>query len=285
MTLTVNAPAKINFLLKVVGERADGYHEIRSLFQKIDLYDTLTFHETDSEDLKFSCNSDLVPNDGDNIVMKAALRLREQAGVCKGAIIELDKAIPVAAGLGGGSSDAAATLLALNDMWGVGLNLEELSSIGVGIGADVPFFLGGPLAYVEGIGEKVTPLDPKKSLPLLLVKPAFGIFSGDAYKESTFGFGPYKPDEKMLADIQSGEPNLVAKWLENDLEPWALSKYLELATMKKVIEESAPKPLGVLMSGSGPTLLAIYENEKASMGARKQFSDGSLFVQTAKTIV
>jgi len=284
MKKTAKSPAKVNFLLKIVGRRADGYHELNSIFQKISLYDTLAFRITDAPVIKLHCDRADVPADENNLVVQAAIALRRSAGVEAGVDIRLEKSIPVSAGLGGGSGNAATTLAILNGMWGINYPASRLMEIGLGVGADVPFFLGGPLAWVEGIGEKISPLDAVASLPLLIIKPEFGVSTARAYNESTFDFAPCEQRAETIDDLRSGEPARIATRLHNDLEPWALKNYPELAQLKDKILMTPPYPLGVSMSGSGPAMLAIYHDVNQRNQAAKTLKNIAPFVTPVSTL-
>ncbi|MGK7345104.1 MAG: 4-(cytidine 5'-diphospho)-2-C-methyl-D-erythritol kinase [Candidatus Nitrospinota bacterium M3_3B_026] len=286
METAKKSPAKVNFLLKITGRRMDGYHEIRSVIQMIDLADTLTFRPREDGVIKLICDHPDVPTDGRNLVMKAAEQLRRRAGIRLGADIMLEKRIPVAAGLGGGSSNAACALAALNELWGAGLSRGALMEAGLAVGADVPFFLGeSALAWVEGIGEKVAQMRPAKSLPLLLLNPGFGISAGEAYRGFGGGFSPFPRDPGLAADMESAEPERVARSLSNDLEGWAMRTHVGLAALKKAVESASPEPLGVLMSGSGPTLLAIYRDAEETAEAKAALGNAAPFVAAAETLV
>ncbi|MDH5511017.1 MAG: 4-(cytidine 5'-diphospho)-2-C-methyl-D-erythritol kinase [Nitrospinota bacterium] len=285
MTISIEACAKVNLTLKVTGRRDDGYHLLSSVFAKVDLADTLIIAASDSEDVLVTCSHPAVPCDQTNLAARAALALRHASGVGKGATIEIIKRIPVAAGLGGGSSNAAVALAALNKMWGVDLASEELAAIALKLGADVPFFLGGAMAYVEGIGERISPLKPKRSIPVLLANPGFGIRAADAYNGSTFHFGSISGIGVILDDIQGGDPQRVAMHMRNDLEPWALEKYESLARLKTAMENTEPRPRRVVMSGSGPTLMALHSSREAMEKAAGQLAGVAPFLYPAMTLI
>ncbi len=284
MERTIKSPAKVNLLLKIVGRRADGYHELNSIFQKISLSDTLAFRITDAPGIKLHCDRADVPTDENNLVVKAAITLRQSAGVEAGVDIRLEKSIPVSAGLGGGSGNAATTLAILNEMWGINYPASRLMEIGLGVGADVPFFLGGPLAWVEGIGEKINPLDTVASVPLLIIKPGFGISTAQAYNESTFDFAPCEQRPETIDDLRSGDPARIATRLYNDLEPWALKNYPALARLKHKIRTTPPFPLGVSMSGSGPAMLAVYQSADQRNQAAQALKSVAPFVTPVSTL-
>lgn len=283
MEKIIESPAKVNFILKVTGERPDGYHEIESLVQMISLSDTITYTTNRSGKISFRCDNKSLPIDSANLAVKAAETLKSFAKGDDGVDISLQKAIPVGAGLGGGSSNAATTLIALNEMWDVGLTADQLNETGLKLGADVPFFLGSALAWVEGIGEKIKPLSPKKALPLLLFNPGFEISAALAYKESEYDFAPVENKPDCVNDVESGEPERLARLFHNDLEPWALKKYPILESLKSKIERASPSPLGVVMSGSGPTLIALYSTAYHCEEAGKNLKPLAPFVAMPQT--
>lgn len=251
----------------------------------INLKDIITFTLDETGDISLDLNHPDIPSDNKNLVVKAAQALKLRAGVYQGARIKLEKSIPVAAGLGGGSSNAAATLLALNKLWKTRMPREVLSEIGATIGADIPFFIGtSPMAWVEGIGERVYPLRPVKKLPLLLANPGFGISAAQAYKNSSFDFADFPRDQAVVDDLASGDPSRAAGRMENDLERWALDNFENLARLKKKMEYTSPRPLRVMMSGSGPTLLAVYEDESARNDAAEALREAAPFVSPVETL-
>lgn len=283
MRITAVSHAKVNLFLRIVGKRANGYHEIRSVFQKVSLADTLIFTTNHHGAITLNCDDPELPRDRRNLVIKVAEALRNQVGSSLGADISLEKKIPVAAGLGGGSGNAAVTLQALAGIWGVDATFESLANLALSIGADVPFFLDGPCAFVSGIGEKVSQLSPKKSFPILIVKPDFGISAADAYKYSRFDFAPFEKSPEMVEDIESGEPARAAKWMINDLEPWALEAYPKLAALKEKVEKTGP--LRAMMSGSGSALFAVYETPEKCQGSCDSLKGAAPFVTMAQTVV
>ncbi len=278
------SPAKINILLKVTGKRNDGYHEIVTIFQEISLFDELIFEVTDNGKIKLSCDNPAIPTDERNLVMKAALALKGLTDQKLGANIKLKKRIPVAAGLGGGSSNAATTLVALNRLWNINAADKKLADLAVTLGADVPFFLSGPAALARGTGEKLTPILPEKSVSLLLVNPGFGLSATDAYKEAHFNFKPFSASRNLIEDIKSGDPAKISGYMENDLEPWVLKKDPELVLLKQKIENVKPAPLKVIVSGSGPTLAAIYKCHEQAMEAKKNLENEASFLACVKTV-
>lgn len=283
-SLFLNAPAKINWFLSVLGKREDGYHNISSLMQCISIYDNLTFEQADTIEVV----SDLDIPPGDNLVYKAASFLKQYTSYKKGAKIALHKNIPVSAGLGGGSSDAAYTLSGLNRIWGLGLSNRELSTIGAEIGSDVPFFLNSSFAFVEGKGEKITPLKLNNpAIVLLLVKPSISVSTAWAYayfdKLNIGELTKKTVDIKLFcqAFLNRDLASLRAT-LNNDLEKVVIERYPVVGEIKeKLLNNGA---IISLMTGSGPTVFSIFESKKAALTAAEKlgFND---WCRVAETIL
>lgn len=285
MQITARSSAKINLFLKVTGKRPNGYHEICSVMQMVDVFDTLTFNLDPSGKLSIKVSGMDAPSDGTNLVIKAAEALRKWGNIKVGARISLEKNIPVSAGLGGGSGNAAVALKALADLWGVKLAQDEFTRLALAIGADVPFFLNGPCALVTGIGEKIKPVNARKSAPVLLVKPDFGVSTAEAYRNSKFDFTPYSASDVMVEDVISGDPSRMGPRMVNDLMPWAMGAHPELARLKERIQSANPKPTFVMMSGSGPTLFALYDREEDCGRAAEFLKGAAPFVMATRTLV
>ncbi len=266
--IILKAPAKINWFLQIAGRRDDGYHDIVSLMQKVSLYDTLSFES--SGELELISTLDLPT--ADNLVYRAAQLLREVSGCRLGARITLEKNIPAAAGLGGGSSDAAATLIGLDRLWGTGLDDRSLRELGLRLGSDIPFFIGTPLTLCEGRGERLIPLLVSgRSFPLLLVKPALGISTEWAYRN-------YRVLTKKTVDIrlfcqalEISDFATLRQLVFNDLEEVVISRYRVIADMKtKLIEQGAEI---ALMSGSGSTVFGVFRSPADARKAAEAFAD------------
>ncbi len=285
MGLEISSPAKVNLLLKVTGKVTGGYHEITTLFSKITLHDRLSCRLRDDSELRLTCDDPALACSEGNLVLKAARALLESTGCEKGADLHLEKSIPISAGLGGGSSDCATSLRLLSRLWDLEISEENLFCIAKNLGADVPFFLlKNANAIGRGIGEKLAPVKIDRPYHLLLVKPSLAISAKEAYTGSDFSFDPFEIDEQMLADIRSGNPARLAKQMQNDLEPWALSKYPELRKLKSELENCDPAPLKVMMSGSGSTFMALFEDERDLQEALLKITDYP-FVMPVKTLV
>jgi len=257
--ITLSAYAKINLTLEVLGRRPDGYHDIASIIQTIDLADIISFAEDD--EVSLLCETPGLSSP-DNLVVRAAMLLQEATGCDKGVSIHLEKAIPIAAGLGGGSSDAAATLLGLNELWRLNLPVARLAQLASELGSDVPFFLIGGTASVEGRGERVTPLPPFPSAWVVLLKPPLDIPNKtarlySALEESDFTAGQWT--QRMVALLrQGGSPN--GSLLFNAFERAAFAFYPGLYDYRQqfLIAGAA----SVHLAGAGPTLFALIENKQ-----------------------
>ncbi|TAN44273.1 MAG: 4-(cytidine 5'-diphospho)-2-C-methyl-D-erythritol kinase [Nitrospirae bacterium] len=259
----IATPAKINWSLYVLDKRPDRYHNICSLMQCVELYDSLTLEHANDMELV----SDIDIPTGENLVFKAAAALRRYAGTGKGARISLAKAIPSGAGLGGGSSDAAAALWGLNNLWKLGLDKDELKSIGAGLGADVPFFFDCPMALAEGKGEALTPLKPGKSYPLLLVKPEAAVPTAWAYNALEAAKLTNRTDKvnniKLIYDlVVSGNISSLSENLHNDFEGVVFKEYPMIGELKKKLFYSGA--VAALMSGSGSSVFGVFESREAA---------------------
>jgi 4-diphosphocytidyl-2-C-methyl-D-erythritol kinase len=274
-SFTLKAPAKINWFLQILSKREDGYHNIFSLMQCVGLCDNLTFEPADSIEVV----SDLDIPVRKNIVYRAASLLKKYASSDKGARILLEKNIPVGAGLGGGSSDAACTLSGLNILWGLGLGDKELGAIGAGIGSDVPFFFEGPIALVEDRGEKVEPLNIGLSSILLLVKPRVAVSTAWAYASFDARRGGEKLTKKHVdiklfcQALNRRDYASLGRVLYNDFEDMVMSEYPFVRDIKhRLLEMGAAVSA---MSGSGPTVFGVFHSnamaEKAAGAMKPNF--------------
>ncbi len=254
--LSLRAPAKINLCLSVLGKRPDGYHEVEMLMQAVGLYDEVTVRLSD-RGISVRCDSDAIPGGEGNIAYRAAREMQDLSGRTPGIAIEIKKNIPVAAGLGGGSSDAAAVLVACNRLLGTGLTRERLAEIGTRLGMDVPFFLYGPTALARGRGEVLTTVPSPPKFWVLLVNPGFETPTAWVYKNLSFGLTK-KGDCTNIAGLKVSQ---IAGSLHNDLETVTASAHREIGEMERALLDAGA--LGVLMSGSGPTVFGIFEAETA----------------------
>ncbi len=266
--LTLKAPAKINWFLHVCGKRSDGYHEIQSLIQKISLYDVLTLVLSDNVSVKTNTE---IPVE-QNLVYRAAMLMKSRFRITQGAEIDLQKHIPMGAGLGGGSSDAASALLGLNELWGAELSKEDLMQLAEELGSDVPFFLSGPLSFVHGRGEKLEPCRAVKRACLLLVKPSFDVSTAWVYKNFAL---LTKKAEKVnniklfIRNIERAELNNMSGDVSNDLESVTITQFPVIAGIKETLH--AQGALFSLMSGSGSTVFGVFDSLKRAEDAAKEF--------------
>lgn len=281
-SVKIKTPAKINLLLHVKGKREDGYHEIVTVMQAIDLYDELLIEK--AENLELICTSPDIPSDENNLVYKAAVKLREFTGINEGARISLKKNIPVAAGLGGGSSDAAAALYGLNRLWGLGLTVETLCGLGREIGSDIPFFIGGPTAAGYGRGDELIRLSNETDYWYLLVNPGIMISTAWVYSQvDKGGFERVSPGENWIGPLV--QPNLELTkevvhikiflpdglrldgnniWLfpYNDLEGVVIRRY---PVIKKIKDEMVARgAMCALMSGSGSSVFGVFRDRDSA---------------------
>jgi 4-diphosphocytidyl-2-C-methyl-D-erythritol kinase len=267
--MTVKSFAKINLGLEIVGKRPDGYHDIRTLFQTISVADELDFEPAPAGTIELAGDDPSVAWDGTNLVHRAARLLLERTGAARGARISVRKAVPAGRGLGGGSSNAAVTLLALDGMWGLGLGAGELAPLARSLGADVPFFLEGGLCLGEGIGDRLTPLADLASLPCLLVFPPFPIPTPSIYA----GVGPSLTsagkDSKIMRFLESMDFGL----LENDLERVIFRAYPELERWKSYFLGQGA--LLSQVSGSGSAVYGLFPDTESAAAARRRLPDTS----------
>ncbi len=266
--LTLKAPAKINWFLKVYGLQNDGYHKIKCLTQTVSLYDILAF--VPSKDLTLI--TDLQIPIEQNLVYKAAALLKKECGINAGVEIRLNKNIPVAAGLGGGSSDAASTLLGLNEVWSLGLSGNDLCVFAERLGADVTFFLHGPFSFVEGRGEKITACKAIKPINILLVKPPLTVSTRWAYKNLKLTNRTDKVDNIKLFIHAVGKAELHRNSnIQNDLESVTIKSFPVIANIKDILLREGA--ILSMMSGSGPTVFGVFGSAKEAENASKVFND------------
>lgn len=276
--LIKKTPAKINLTLDVTGKLENGYHSLSMIMQSIDVCDELSFEKTADETILFSMNKELpdkIPAEK-NLVYKAAKLMKNTFKIYGGFKIHLTKNIPAAAGLAGGSSDCAATLIGINELCGLGLDIEKLCEIGVKLGADVPFCIRKGTMLAEGIGEILTPLTPLTGIPVLLIKPNISISTPYVYKHLKLNELDYHPDNKaVISYIKDKNIKKIAASLSNVLETVTIPENPIIAELKRYLTESGA--IGSLMSGSGPTTFGIFENmetaKKAYEKAKADYPD------------
>ncbi|GMK41668.1 4-diphosphocytidyl-2-C-methyl-D-erythritol kinase [Paenibacillus sp. CCS19] len=260
MKIYEKAPAKINLLLDVLHKRNDGFHEVEMIMTMVDLADRLEMEELQRDQIIISSQAGYIPLDEKNLAFQAAKLIKDRYDVRKGVYIHLDKKIPVAAGLAGGSSDAAAALRGLNRLWGLGISDEELCVLGAELGSDVPFCVTGGTAVATGRGERLERIENPPQCWVVLAKPPINVSTADVYgrfKASELKWHPSMKD--MLGAIAQGSFNDMCASLGNVLEEVTLKHYPEVLQLKESMQKLGAE--GVLMSGSGPTVFGLVSKE------------------------
>ena len=259
----IKAYAKINLGLDVVQELPNGYHEVRMIMQTVGIYDELTLEKTDAG-IYLTTDSGELPTDENNLIYRAARLMQQTYQIEDGVRIHLRKTIPVAAGMAGGSTDAAATMKGMNNLFGLGLSVPELMDLSVRIGADVPYCILGGTALAEGIGEKLTSLPAAPTCHVLIAKPDINVSTKYVYEHLDSAGIQHHPDiDGMVSAIRAGSLPGILERLENVLEAVTIPLYPVIADLKKRMLELGAA--GSLMSGSGPTVFGIFtDREKAS---------------------
>ncbi|MFD1706529.1 4-(cytidine 5'-diphospho)-2-C-methyl-D-erythritol kinase [Siminovitchia sediminis] len=259
MKLLVKAPAKINLSLDVLGKRDDGYHEVEMVMTTIDLADRLELTETKESRISILSRNRFVPADDRNLAYQAAKLLKERFQVNQGVEISINKSIPVAAGLAGGSSDAAATLRGLNDLWKLGLSVHELAELGSEIGSDVSFCVYGGTALAKGRGEKIKKLPAPPPCWVVLAKPSIGVSTSDVYRNLKLSKISHPNTQGMIQALEDHDYEGVCRNMANVLESVTLSMHPEVLQIKKQMERFGAD--AVLMSGSGPTVFGLVRHD------------------------
>lgn len=264
--LQLKAPAKVNYRLDVLGKRADGYHELKMVMQRVDLCDDLEIALTDTPGIRVICGSAGVPDGPGNIAWRAADALLKLSGRKEGIDISITKRIPVAAGLGGGSSDAASVLMGVNELLELGLSDQRLMEIGVKLGADVPFFIFKKPALAEGIGDQLTALDQVPLLWVVLVNPGIHVSTAWVYQNLPL------TSKEAVAIIPRSYSSLdeVCALLSNDLEPVTCGRFPLVGELKELLIAEGAK--ASLMSGSGSTVFGLFADEGTARRAAAEIS-------------
>ena len=275
--LRVQAHAKVNLYLDVIGKRPDGYHEIETIFHSIGLHDDIYLRRRTDRRITVHCKHPHVPSDPRNLAYQAAKLLLDDNPELNGADIRIQKRIPVAAGLGGGSADAAAVLCGMNVLFDLDLTQRDLMKFGGRLGADVPFCILGGAALGRGIGEILTPLPPLDETWILLANPGFAVSTAWVYQQVNLSLTrPQKNVTIMLRCLQTGDFFDVARHLYNGLEVPVLSKYPVIAEIKTKLNKY-PGSCGVLMSGSGATVFTFTQSEVQANLAAANFENDFAF--------
>lgn len=258
--MRLHALAKINLGLDIIGKREDGYHEVRMIMQTIQMYDVLDIRKVKKPGITLTANLPYIPSDERNLAYKAAKLLMDEFQVTEGISIRLRKTIPVAAGMAGGSSDAAAALVGVNKMFNLGLSEQELMRRAVNIGADVPYCIMRGTALAEGIGEKLTWIPQLPRCYVLIGKPSVSVSTRQAYESVSLN-GAVHPDiDGMIEDIKKGDLYAMTQKMGNVFEPGIIKKYPVIQEIKDLMEANGA--LRAMMSGSGPTVFGIFNDRK-----------------------
>lgn len=269
-TITLTAPAKINLFLEVLEKRPDGYHDLETVMQEIDLTDTLTL-EGINRGIELTCTELGIPCDESNLAWKAVRIFQKETGIREGARIHLVKRIPVAAGLGGGSSDAAAVLKGLNTLWNTDLSTLRLTDMAAQLGSDVPFFINGGTALCKGRGEIVAPLEVKRRFSYIILYPDIKVSTADVYNNLKIDLTIEKKDVSFLVSgLLSDGTNSSNLLLFNRLEETALELYPELRRYKSLLESYLKNR--VLLSGSGSAFFGYCENRMEAENIKEELS-------------
>lgn len=264
--ISVKALAKINLGLDVVRRREDGYHEVRMVMQTIHLFDRLQIVRNASGNITMSTNLPFLPTNENNLVYRAAKLLKDEFQIKDGIDVKLHKHIPVAAGMAGGSTDAAAVLYGMNRIFGLGLSREDLMQRGVKLGADVPYCVMRGTALAEGIGEELTALPPMVKCPVLIAKPQISVSTKFVYENLKLNEQTVHPDiDRLVLDIKAKDLHAIAADMGNVLETVTIPNYPIIAEIKDHMMEHGA--INSMMSGSGPTVFGLFENEEVAVAA------------------
>lgn len=269
--IDLKAYGKINWVLDVISKRPDGYHDVEMIMQSVNLFDIITIQETNNG-IRLDSNWKQLPLNEGNIAYKAAKLIMDRTGIDLGVDIFLHKNIPAAAGMGGGSADAAAVLIGFNKLWNLGVSDCELLDMAVSLGADVPFFMLGGTALARGIGEKLTPLKTIDDVLMLIVKPDFGVSTAQVYNMIDISNITKRPDiPKMIDALNTRDLTTIGNSMCNVLEQVVCALHPEVSELKQQMIRNGA--LGSLMSGSGPTVYGIFDGFDQAEEVYNAFKD------------
>ena len=268
-SIQLKSRAKINLSIDVLGKRPDGYHLVEMIMQTIDLFDIIKIFSIEEDKIIIESNSKDIPLDSKNIVYKAADLIKNHCNIRKGIKIYIEKNIPIAAGMAGGSSNAAAVLVGLNKLWNLNLSKDELKVLGLKLGADVPFCIEGEASLAENIGEKLTKIDGLSQDAFVLVcKPDLFVSTKEIYEEIDSKIIEKRPNNKLLIQLlKENNIEMLAKNMYNVLEEVTKEKYPVIKEIEKVMMEN--DALGSMMSGSGPTVFGLYDNKEQAENCKQ----------------
>lgn len=268
-SIELKSRAKINLSIDVLGKREDGYHLVEMIMQTIDLYDIVKITENEINEININSNSLDIPLNRNNIVYKAAKVLKDKFNIKSGLDIFIEKNIPVAAGMAGGSCNAAAVLVGLNKLWNLNLSEKELQEIGLTLGADVPFCISGNAALAQGIGEELTYIKGlPKDISILVCKPNLFVSTKDVYQGLDLYNIKNRPDNKLLIKyLEKGNIKLLSENMVNVLETVTSKMHNEIIDIEKIMLGN--NALGAMMSGSGPTVFGLFEKEEDALKGKE----------------
>ncbi len=282
--IKLKALAKINLGLDVVRRREDGYHEVRMVMQTIHLYDQLLIQKSETPGIQIHSNLSFLPVNENNLVYKAGKLLMDEFDIHTGVSVELNKRIPVAAGMAGGSTDAAAMLYGMNQLFGLKLKRKDLMERGVQIGADVPYCIMRGTALAEGIGEKLSSLPPMVKCPVLIAKPAVSVSTKFVYQNLKLNEQTPHPDiDALITDIRNSDLDNICADMGNVLETVTIPNYPVIAQIKEQMLKSGAK--ASMMSGSGPTVFGLFGDEETAQRARAEMKASGLAKQVYLTSI
>ncbi len=282
--ISLKALAKINLGLDVGRRREDGYHEVRMIMQTIQLYDRLDIKRTQEPGIQIQTNLSFLPVNENNLIYKAAKLLMDEFSITDGVSVKLDKRIPVAAGMAGGSTDAAAMLIGVNRLFSLGLTKRQLMERGVQIGADVPYCIMRGTALAEGIGEALSPLPPMVKCPVLVAKPSISVSTKFVYQNLKLDDTTIHPDiDRLIDDIKAKNLHDIAAHMGNVLETVTIPNYPVIDEIKKHMLSNGA--VGAMMSGSGPTVFGLFDDEDTAKKAYKAMRSSHLARQVYLTSV
>ena len=282
--IKVKALAKVNLGLDILRKREDGYHDVRMIMQTIHLYDQLEIKKTNEPGIHITANLDFLPTDENNLIYKAAKLMQDTYRLEQGVDVNLQKHIPVAAGMAGGSTDAAAVLYGMNELFALKLKRKKLMELGVSIGADVPYCLMRGTALAEGIGEQLKSLPPMPKCPVLIAKPAVSVSTKFVYEHLKLDENTVHPDiNAQLAALSKGDLKGVAAHMGNLLETVTIPAYPVIDEIKAQMMKNGA--VNAMMSGSGPTVFGIFDDPDKAEFARDQLKISGLSKQTFLTTV
>ena len=282
--ITLKALAKINLGLDVVRRREDGYHEVRMIMQTIHLYDRLNIRKIEGNDIKIKTNLAFLPVNENNLVYKAGKLLMDEFNITQGVEVDLNKVIPVAAGMAGGSTDAAAMLYGINEMFELGLSRKDLMERGVKIGADVPYCIMRGTALAEGIGEELSSLPPMVKCPVLIAKPQISVSTKFVYENLKLDVNTPHPDiDKLISNIKKNDLKAIADSMGNVLETVRIPNYPIIADIKAHMMEHGA--VGSMMSGSGTTVFGLFDDEETAQNAYEAMKESGYAKQVYLTSI